>query len=143
RAAVLAGAAGQRAHAMTAAAAWKEARRILVVRLDNLGDVLMTTPALGAIRRSAPDVRLTLLGSRAGAAMRQHLPVIDDVIVYDAPWVKGAPSSAREAQTDRRMIDRLAGEHFDAAIIFTVCTQSALPAAMLCRLAGIPLRLAH
>jgi hypothetical protein len=32
---------------------------------------------------------------------------------------------------------------FDAAVIFTVCTQSALPAALLCRMAGIPLRLAH
>jgi ADP-heptose:LPS heptosyltransferase len=41
------------------------------------------------------------------------------------------------------MIDELARRRFDAAIIFTVCTQSALPAAMMCRLAGIPLRLAH
>ena len=41
------------------------------------------------------------------------------------------------------MIELLARRGFDAAIIFTVCTQSALPAAMLCRLAGIPLRLAH
>ncbi len=128
---------------MNTAAAWREARNILVVRLDNLGDVLMTTPALAAIRRSAPGVRLTLLGSRAGAAMRRHLPMVDDVIVYDAPWVKGAPSSARDVQADRRMIERLAREGFDAAIVFTVCTQSALPAAMLCRLAGIPLRLAH
>lgn len=122
---------------------WREARNILVVRLDNLGDVVMTTPALTAIRHAAPDVRLTLLTSRAGAAARQHLPVIDDAIVYDAPWVKGAPSSPRGLQADQRMISRLACERFDAAIIFTVCTQSALPAAMLCRLAGIPLRLAH
>ncbi len=122
---------------------WREARNILVVRLDNLGDVVMTTPALTAIRHAAPDVRLTLLTSRAGAAACQHLPVIDDAIVYDAPWVKGAPSSPRGLQADQRMISRLARERFDAVIIFTVCTQSALPAAMLCRLAGIPLRLAH
>src|SRR5205085_3962758 len=32
---------------------------------------------------------------------------------------------------------------FDAAVVFTPSGQSALPAAMLCRLAGIPLRLAH
>ena len=128
---------------MNRVAAWREARNILVVRLDNLGDVVMTTPALTAIRHAAPDVRLTLLTSRAGAAARQHLPVIDDAIVYGAPWVKGAPSSPRGLQADQRMISRLARERFDAAIIFTVCTQSALPAAMLCRLAGIPLRLAH
>lgn len=37
----------------------------------------------------------------------------------------------------------LADGRFDAAIVFTSCTQSALPAALLCRQAGIPLRLAH
>jgi ADP-heptose:LPS heptosyltransferase len=41
------------------------------------------------------------------------------------------------------MIERLRDERFDAAVVFTVSTQSALPAAMLCRLAGIPLRLAR
>ena len=35
-------------------AAWAGARRILCVRLDNLGDLLMTTPALHAIK-SAPS----------------------------------------------------------------------------------------
>jgi lipopolysaccharide heptosyltransferase II len=38
---------------------------------------------------------------------------------------------------------RLERGRFDAAVIFTVYSQSALPAAMLCYLAGIPRRLAH
>jgi len=42
-----------------------------------------------------------------------------------------------------RLVHALAERSYDAALIFTVCTQSALPAAMLCRLAGIPLRAAH
>ena len=29
---------------------WRDIRRILAVRLDNLGDVLVTTPALHAIK---------------------------------------------------------------------------------------------
>jgi lipopolysaccharide heptosyltransferase II len=37
----------------------------------------------------------------------------------------------------------LAARRFDAAVVFTTYTQSALPAALLCWLAGIPLRLAH
>ncbi|WOB06147.1 lipopolysaccharide heptosyltransferase II [Piscinibacter gummiphilus] len=120
--------------------AWHAARNILVVRLDNLGDVLMTTPAIQAIRQSSPQARITLLGSRSGAALARHVPAIDDVITYDAPWVKGA---SHGDLTDRRLLTTLRRGHFDAAIIFTVCTQSALPAAMMCRLAGIPLRLAH
>jgi lipopolysaccharide heptosyltransferase II len=121
---------------------WQEARNILVVRLDNLGDLVMTTPAIAAIRHGAPGARITLLGSRSGAAALRHIPVLDDVLVYDAPWSKDA-GAPRSPVADREMIDELARRGFDAAVIFTVCTQSALPAALLCRLAGIPLRLAH
>ena len=41
------------------------------------------------------------------------------------------------------MIDRLLAGRFDAAAVFTVYSQNPLPAAMMCWLAGIPLRLAH
>jgi lipopolysaccharide heptosyltransferase II len=41
------------------------------------------------------------------------------------------------------LVARLVTMGFDAAVIFTVYTQSALPAALLCHLSGIPLRLAH
>ena len=68
------------------------------------------------------------------------MPEIDTIIAYDAPWVKGP---ARGDLSDRRLLAALRRNHYDAAIIFTVCTQSALPAALMCRLAGIPLRLAH
>lgn len=127
-------------------AAWRSARRILVVRLDNLGDVLMTTPAISALAASnlplepGPRRRITLLASRAGAAVSGHVPAIDEVIVYDAPWVKGPE---RSGQADRRFMAKLAQRRFDAAVIFTVSTQSALPAALLCRMAAIPLRLAY
>ncbi|HJV64051.1 MAG TPA: glycosyltransferase family 9 protein [Albitalea sp.] len=124
--------------------AWLEARNILVVRLDNLGDVIMTTPAIAALKHCSPAARVTLLSSSSGAAALRHVPVLDEAIVYDAPWVKGTSAhGARAAHDDRRMINALTQRHFDAAIIFTVCTQSALPAALVCRLAGIPLRLAH
>jgi len=121
---------------------WLDARNVLVVRLDNLGDVLMTTPAIAAIKHGSPHARVTLLCSKTGAAALKHIPVVDDAIVYDAPWVEGG-DAMRAAEGDRRMLGALARRRFDAAVIFTVCTQSALPAALMCRMAGIPLRLAH
>jgi lipopolysaccharide heptosyltransferase II len=122
---------------------WRRARRVLAVRLDNLGDVLMTTPALAAIRHSAPDVRLTLLTSPVGAALAACVREVDEVLAFDAPWVKHAGADdADVGRAEQQLIDTLRGR-FDAAVIFTVCTQSALPAALLCRMAGIPLRLAH
>jgi len=121
---------------------WADAGHVLCVRLDGLGDVLMTTPALRALREARPGRRLTLLTSPAGAAVAGLLPDVDEVVVYDAPWVKAtAPRTGPEA--DHAMARRLADRRFDAAVIFTVYSQSALPAAMLCFLAGIPRRLAH
>lgn len=121
---------------------WAEARSILAVRLDSMGDVLMTTPALRALRESAPGRRITLLTSPAGAGIAELVPVVDDVIVYEAPWLKATPPGAMPA-TDLAMVEDLRRRRFDAAVIFTVYSQNPLPSAFLCHLAGIPLRLAH
>lgn len=126
-------------------AVWANAARILCVRPDNLGDVVMTTPAFHALKaddRSGQQRRhLTLLTSRAGATAAPHLSDIDDVIACDVPWAKHA--NAADAEQTCALVDTLREGAFDAAVIFTVHTQSPLPAAMLCFLAGIPLRLAH
>lgn len=121
---------------------WAEVQKLLAVRLDALGDVLMTTPALHAAKASNPARHVTLLTSAGGAEAARLVPDVDDVIVYDAPWVK-ATSVRPGAGPDRQMIRRLAAGRFDAAVIFTVYSQSPLPAAMLCYLADIPRRLAH
>ncbi len=120
---------------------WSAARSILAIRLDNLGDVLMTTPALAALKAAVPGRRVTLLASSVGAQAAAYVPCIDGVIRYDPPWMKSLPRDG--AEFDGAMIEHLAAGCFDAAIVFTVCTQSALPAATLAYLAGIPLRLAR
>ena len=129
--------------------AWRTARRILCVRLDNMGDVLMSTPAMQALKDSGADRHVTLLTSRGAAMLAPHLPMVDRLLTWDAPWARH-DASVREDGVPNDIGDaigacaaRLAAEAFDAAVIFTVYTQSALPAAMLCSLAGIPLRLAH
>ncbi|MDR5784460.1 glycosyltransferase family 9 protein [Caballeronia sp. LZ065] len=131
-----------RKSAASAARDWgADVKRILCIRLDNLGDVLMTTPALHALRSAQPGRHLTLLASRAGKATAPFIDPIDDVIEYDAPWVK--QDAPIDALADLAMRARLAASQFDAAVIFSVYSQNPLPAAMLCHLAGIPLRLAQ
>ena len=121
---------------------WSSARDVLGIRLDAMGDVLMTIPALRALALGLPDRRLTLLTSASGAEAARMIPFIHEVIVYDAPWMK--PAAERGSSTyDIAMVDQLRARRFDAAVIFTVYTQSALPAAFLCVLADIPLRAAH
>jgi lipopolysaccharide heptosyltransferase II len=121
---------------------WAAARRVLAVRLDALGDVLMTTPALRALKASAPGCQVTLLTSSAGARVAALVPEIDDVITHDVPWMKATARRGGGAM-DRALITRLRRGRFDAAAIFTVYSQNPLPAALLCLLADVPLRLAH
>ena len=120
---------------------WQNARNVLCVRLDSIGDVLMTTPALRAVKESGADRKVTLLTSPSAAAAGRLTPHVDEIIVYDAPWLKG--TAERDSARDLSLVHRLAAGSFDAAIIFTVFSQSALPAALVCLLANIPLRLAH
>lgn len=101
----------------------------------------MCTPAMRAIKRARPGRCVTLLSSRSGAAAAPYIPEIDAVIDYAAPWMKS--SGQREPALDTGFIASLAARRYDAAAIFTSYSQSALPAALMCYLAGIPLRLAH
>lgn len=115
------------AHARAPATApqriWGEdVRRILCIRLDNLGDVLMTTPAMHALKHAYPGRHLTLLASGSGAHAARFIDDIDDVIEYDAPWVKH--DKPVDARTDLAMCERLASLGFDAAVIFTVYSQN-------------------
>jgi lipopolysaccharide heptosyltransferase II len=120
--------------------AWAGARNILCVRLDFIGDVLMTTPALRALKQGGRR-HISLLTSQAGMNISALIPEIDEAIEFDAPWLKtkvdcGAPAVGA-------MVKGLRRRAFDAAVIFTVYSQNPLPAALLCYLVGIPLRLAH
>jgi lipopolysaccharide heptosyltransferase II len=121
---------------------WQRARRVLIVRLDNLGDVLVTTPAIHAVRQALPDAEITLLASPVGAQAGRLNPDIDDVIEYQSPWMDPWRELPLEPAREQAMIARLGEGRFDGAIIFTSFRQSPLPSAYLCYLANIPLRVA-
>src|SRR5438132_4560748 len=72
---------------MVSPESWHRARNVLCVRLDSLGDVLMTTPALRAVKTSCPGRRVALLTSPAGAEAASLVPEVDEVFVYEAPWM--------------------------------------------------------
>ena len=62
------------------------ARRILVVRLDNLGDVVLTSPFARALARAVPRAELTLLASPGGAAASALVPWYGRTIPVRAVW---------------------------------------------------------
>lgn len=119
---------------------WNNCRNILCIRPDNMGDLLMSGPAIHALKKSF-DARITVLTSSMAAGIAAFMPGIDEVMVFDLPWVK----SERPADNTslEQMVAGLREKKFDAAVIFTVFSQNPLPAALLAYQAGIPAILAY
>ena len=118
---------------------WPGARKLLAIRLDASGDVLMCTPALHALADAG--FRVSLLTSASGALVGSRLDGIDSLIVFEAPWMKASAASDRTLTLT--VAERLRTQGFDGCIILHSYSQSPLPAAMLCHLAGIPRQLAY
>jgi ADP-heptose:LPS heptosyltransferase len=110
-------------------------RNVLMVRLDNNGDVLLAGPAIRAVAAGAKSV--TLLCGPRGLDAAQLLPGVDQVISFRAPWIDPEPEPV-DATTIRALADDLGGRRIDQAIILTSFHQSALPLALILRMAGVP-----
>jgi len=109
--------------------------RTLAVRLDSLGDVLVTGPALRAL--AADSDELTLLCGPRGRAAAELLPGVDELLCWHSPWIDPEPEPVSPDAVSELVAD-LARRHFDRAVVFTSFHQSALPTALVARLAGIP-----
>ncbi|MCP2257696.1 ADP-heptose:LPS heptosyltransferase [Streptoalloteichus tenebrarius] len=127
---------------------WSRLRRVLAVRPDNLGDVVMLTPALRALRRALPvEARIDLLASPAGAAARQLLPDVDGMLVVSPSWQdasgRAEADPVRAAWREHALVKMVAARDYDAMLVFTSARQSPWPAAHVGMLAGIGVRAVH
>lgn len=86
---------------------------LLVVKLSSLGDVLLVTPVLAALRRHWPGATITLLTGRAAAPLVAGNTDIDRLLVHE-----GGPVSFL------RVVRGLRKQHFDLALDFQGLTRS-------------------
>ncbi|MGT2425624.1 glycosyltransferase family 9 protein [Amnibacterium kyonggiense] len=111
-------------------------RRVLVVRLDSMGDVIMAGPAVRAVA-AREDTEVWFLGGPRGRSAARLLPGIDELRVVGVPWI-----TAVDRPVDASLVaevDAVVEEcRPDEAIILTAAHQSPLPIALLLRLAGVP-----
>ena len=121
--------------------AFKSGARVLLVRLGNIGDVLMLSPVVRALRRAWPAAGVTLMASPAGATVAGLVPGIDEVFVYRALWQDARGGIAFDESREQALVSELACRSFDASLIFTSFSQSPFPPAYACYLAGIPIRI--
>jgi len=105
-------------------------RRILVRATNWIGDAVLTTPALAALRARFPQARIALLAKPAVAELLQCHPAIDDIVPYCDPGphtgLGGRLSLALQLNRGR----------YDLAVLL----QNAFEAAAITALAGIPNR---
>jgi ADP-heptose:LPS heptosyltransferase len=120
---------------------WAGVRRLLAVRMDNIGDVVMLGPALRALADAIPGAEISLLASPAGSQVAPMLPWIDEVIPHKAIWQDTSGASALDPSKEQELIENLRQKDFQAAVIFTSFSQSPHPPAYICYLAGIPVRI--
>jgi len=119
---------------------WQACKNILCIRPDNMGDLIMTGPAIRALKESF-GAKVTVLTSSMSAGVIKHMPEIDEAIIFDLPWVKTAETP--DVKVFNEVVEQLKERNFDAAVVFTVYSQNPLPTAMLAYLAGIPRILAY
>jgi len=110
-------------------------KRVLVVRQDNDGDVLLAGPAVRAVAAGAEHV--TLLCGPRGRAAAELLPGVDEVMVWRAPWIDPEPDPVDRDDVSA-VEDAVRTRAFDEAIVLTSFHQSPLPMALVLRLAGVP-----
>jgi histidinol-phosphate phosphatase family protein len=110
-------------------------RCVLVARADSAGDVLVTGPAIRAVAAGAD--RVVMLCGPRGRAAAELLPGVDELIELPLPWIDPVPDPVDRAWIDG-LADRLAGVAADEAVVFTSFHQSALPLALVLRMAGVP-----
>jgi ADP-heptose:LPS heptosyltransferase len=105
-----------------------------------MGDVLMSTPAIRAVKETL-NCKLTLLTSSRGEEVAQLIPEIDHVISFNFPWVQN--SDLVDASDISSLVEKIKTYNFDGCIVFSVYSQNSLPAALIAYLANIPFRLAY
>jgi len=62
-------------------------RRILLLRLERIGDLLMTLPAIGDVRAFAPEAHIDLVVGTWNADLARALDVPLQVVTLDAAWL--------------------------------------------------------
>jgi ADP-heptose:LPS heptosyltransferase len=83
-------------------------RKILLIRTDRLGDVILSTPVATALKKNGPGVHVTFLVRHYTAEITRCHPYVDETLELDGAEIGGDM---------RRLAQALRHRHFDAAVI--------------------------
>ena len=94
-----------------------EIRKILVVKLDHIGDCIIAFPALRRLQQCFPDARITVLTSRASLSVWAMEPSVAETIEFDFFHARSAMGELKLSEQDwQKLSHRLLPEQFDLAV---------------------------
>jgi len=111
--------------------------RVLCLRLERIGDLLMTLPALAELRGALPGARIDLAVGSWNRDIAAAIPGIDTVETLDAAWLTRDGGGLGPMALARR-VAQWRGRHYDLAINFEpdIRTNAALAASGAAHTAG-------
>ncbi len=117
-------------------------RRILVVKLATLGDLLIATPALRALRTSFPQAHIGVLTTAPGAAALRGLDSFDETLVFDKYAFDRPTDALLQMPHALGLARQLRGGDWDALVLMHHLTTALGIAkyAALCLSSGAPVR---
>ena len=112
-------------------------RRILIIRLDLIGDLLFTVPAIRNTRQRFPRARLDVLVAPNTAPLLAECPYVDRVYTLDAHTLTHLPGifSLSQWQQAWRLIQDLRAQRYQLCL-----SLYGVPAATISLLTGAPHR---
>ncbi|KPA12260.1 ADP-heptose:LPS heptosyltransferase [Candidatus Magnetomorum sp. HK-1] len=108
----------------------RKIRRILIRSTNWIGDAIMTTPAVRAIRNHFPHAHITMLAKPWVVPVFANSPHVDQIISYDENL------NYNGLKGKIQLINDLREQKFDTAILL----QNAIEAAIIAFFSGIPMR---
>lgn len=124
---------------MTKGSLLTDCKRILIIKLSSIGDVVMATPVAKALRQAFPDAYIAWVVEEKSKDILVGNPYINEVIVFTRKLIDGgAITRGRHFLSELiEIIAMLRKRHFDVAIDL----QGLLRSALLGLLSGAPYRL--
>jgi len=118
-----------------------DANRLLIIRPDHLGDMLLTTPAIRAIKNERPALSIHVLCGDASAELLANFDDIDQVLTLPFPgFERGAAVGANAYLLALQSARKLRRVGYDCAIIMR---PDHWWGALLAKLAGIRQRIGY
>jgi len=109
-----------------------KAKRVLLVRLGSMGDIIHALPALVTLKESFPDWEIDWLVERRWSALLEGNPCLSRVVEFDTLGWRASPVSTAAWAEFGGALGELRGRHYDWALDL----QGALKSAIACRLSG-------